>query len=224
VNLVAQVARARIVPLAGFLLIPLLWAAPEVKAAEDALDESHALCWRGHPLPECRSFLITEFGLLARLDDYPYQRGASRVAVTFDAGWMKNISERDAVGLSGQVLTSDPTQRIGVRGRYRRWLSRNTSVDLTPGVFVSGEDNLIDYDPPGFVMGAAFNAGDLISVTVETEYARYKDYGDVLPQIPTTHSDVTWRAGAKLGSGLGVLGAAALVGLFLYIGLSGGFD
>jgi hypothetical protein len=224
VSFIGRIARARIGRLRGLLLLTLLSAATEVGAAEDPSHKSHALCWRGHPAPECRSFLITEFGLLARLDDYPYQSGASRLAITFDAGWMKNISERDAVGLSGQVLTSDPTQRIGVRGRYRRWLSRSTSVDLTPGVFVSGEDNLIDYDPPGFVMGASFNAGDLVSVTVETEYARYKDYGDVLPQIPTTHSDVTWRAGAKLGSGLGVLGAAALVGIFLYIGLSGGFD
>lgn len=190
-----------------------------------AAAEPHALCWRGHPRAECRSFLITEFGVLSRLDEYPFQKGASRIAITFDAGWMKNVSERDAVGVSGHALTSDPMQRIGIRARYRRWLSRSVAFDVTPGVLLSGEDNLIDYDPPGFVLGAALNAGDLAAVTVETEYSRYRDYGSAtIPLTARTRSDVTWRAGAKLGSGLGVLGAAALAGLVLYIGLSGGFD
>jgi len=64
-----------------------------------------------------------------------------------------------------------------------------------------------------------------VSLTVETEYSRFKDYGDAtVPLNPQSRSDVSWRAGAKLGSGLGVLSAAALFGLFLYIGLNGGFE
>ena len=183
----------------------------------------HALCWRGHPAPECRSFLITEFGILGRIDNYPFQSGESRVAFTFDLGWMKNVSDRDAVGFSGYAFASDPSARLGIRGRYRRWLSRNTSVDLSPGVLLSGEDNIIDYDPPGLILGATLNGSDLVSLTVETEYSRFKDYGDG-PFNPKSRSDVSWRAGAKLGSGLGVAGAAALFGLFLYIGLNGGFE
>ena len=34
-----------------------------------------ALTWRGRPLAETRSFMITEFGVLARIDDNPYIGG-----------------------------------------------------------------------------------------------------------------------------------------------------
>ena len=43
----------------------------------------------------------TEFGVLGRIDDYPYIGGDSRIALSFDLGWMKNISESGAVGFSG---------------------------------------------------------------------------------------------------------------------------
>ena len=184
-----------------------------------------ALTWRGRPLAETRSFMITEFGVLARIDDYPYIGGDSRTAISFDLGWMKNISERGAVGFSGYALVSDPTTRLGIRARYRRWLSRKTSIDISPGVLLGGEDSGIEYDPPGFVLGATLNAGDLVALSVDAEYARNLDLvHDTPPFQWEKRTDVAWRAGAKLGSGLGLLGAAGLFGLILAIGLSGGFD
>jgi hypothetical protein len=184
-----------------------------------------SLTWRGRPLAETRSFMITEMGVLARIDDYPYIGGDSRTAFSFDLGWMKNISERGAVGFSGYALVSDPTTRLGIRGRYRRWLSRKTSIDISPGVLLGGEDAAIEYDPPGFVLGATLNAGDLVALTVDAEYARNLDLVHDTPPLEwEKRTDVAWRAGAKLGSGLGLLGAAGLFGLVLYIGLSGGFE
>jgi len=183
------------------------------------------LTWRGRPLAETRSFMITEFGVLSRIDDYPYLGGDSRLAFSFDLGWMKNISEKGAVGLSGYALVSDPVSRLGIRARYRRWLSRKTSIDISPGVLVSGEDSGIEYDPPGFVLGTTLNAGDLVAVTVDAEYARNLDLVHDTPPLQwEKRTDIAWRAGAKLGSGLGLLGAAGLVGLVIAIGLSGGFD
>ncbi|MGE5179747.1 MAG: hypothetical protein ACM3PF_11725 [Bacteroidota bacterium] len=176
----------------------------------------HALTWRGRPLAETPSFMITEFGVLARLDDYPYIGGDSRVAVSFDLGWMKNISEHGAVGFSGYALVSDPTTRLGIRARYRRWLSRKTSIDVSPGVLLGGEDSAIEYDPPGFVLGATVNAGDLVALTVDAEYARNVALVHDTPPLQwAKKTDVAWRAGAKLGSGLGLLGAAGLFGLVL---------
>ena len=183
-----------------------------------------ALTWRGRPLAETKSFLITESALLYRLDDNPYQSGDSPYALSFDLGWMKNVSARDAVGFSGYALASDPT-RLGIRARYRRWLSRSTSVDISPGVLLGGEDNNIEYDPPGFVLGATWNAGDLIAFTVDAEYAKNRDLvHDTLPLVWKDRTDIAWRGGAKLGSGLGVLAAAGLFGLVLAIAASGGFD
>jgi hypothetical protein len=184
-----------------------------------------AVTLRGRPLAETRSFMITELGMLTRIDDYPYPGGDSRIALSFDLGWMKNISERGAVGFSGYALVSDPTTRMGIRGRYRRWLSRKTSIDISPGILLGGEDNAIEYDPPGFVLGATLNAGDLVALIVDAEYARNRDLvHDTPPFQWEKRSDVSWRAGAKFGSGLGLLGAAGLFGLVLSIGLSGGFD
>jgi len=184
-----------------------------------------ALTWRGRPLAETRSFMITEFGVLERIDDYRYLGGDTRIAISFDLGWMKNISERGAVGFSGYALVSDPTTRMGIRGRYRRWLSRKTSIDISPGVLLSGEDSGIEYDPPGFVLGATLNAGDLVALTVDAEYARNLDLVHDTPPLQwEKRTDVAWRAGAKLGSGLGLLGTAGLFGLVLAIGLSGGFE
>jgi hypothetical protein len=183
-----------------------------------------AVTWRGRPLAETRSFMFTEFGVLARIDDYPYLGGDSRIALSFDLGWMKNISKSGAVGFSGYALVS-PTTRLGIRARYRRWLSRKTSIDISPGILLSGEDSGIEYDPPGFVLGATLNSGDLVALTVDAEYARNLDLVHDTPPLQwEERTNVAWRAGAKFGSGLGLLGAAGFIGLVLAIGLSGGFE
>jgi len=205
---------------------------PESNGREESPGENRtslrripALTWRGRPLAETRSFMITEFGVLARIDDYPYIGVDSRMAFSFDLGWMKNISESGAVGFSGYALVSDPTTRMGIRARYRRWLSQRTSIDISPGILLGGEDSGIEYDPPGFVLGATLNAGDLVALTVDAEYARNLDLvHDTPPFQWEKRTDVAWRAGAKFGSGLGLLGAAGLFGFILSIGLSGGFD
>jgi hypothetical protein len=184
----------------------------------------HALCWRGKP--ECGSFIITEMGFLYTIDDYPFAGGGSRLALTFDAGWMKNLSARHAVGFTGYAAVSDDVTRLGIRPRYRRWLSRTSSVEVSPGILLSGEDTAIDYDPPGFIVGATVNHRDLIALTLETEYSRYRVY--VYGEPPVTSyqhtSDWTVRGGAKLGSALGVAGTAALFAFFLYLATSGAFE
>lgn len=185
-----------------------------------------ALTWRGHPYPETKSFLITELGVMYRLDRYPYQLSTSRLAVTFDLGWMKNLGTRHALGFSGYAMPADQTTRLGIRGRYRRWLSRSTSIDVSPGIILGGEDSAIEYDPPGFVLGGTLNAGDLIAVMVDAELARNWTFAEQDPPFTTrvTKTDVTWRAGAKLGSGLGLVGSVAIVGLVIAVLVSGGAE
>jgi hypothetical protein len=199
---------------AGLLLV-LLVSFPLQAAAEDK--PGHTLCWRGKP--ECGSFVVTEMGVLYRLDDYPFQGDPSRIVLTFDVGWMKNLSQRNAVGVTGSAIVGDAT-RLGIRPRYRRWLSKGTSLDVSPGILLSGEDPGIDYVAPGFVLGASLNEGDLVALTLETEYARYREY-----QYPSLsyqdRSDWTLRGGAKLGSGLGLAGGAAFVALIVVVIASG---
>jgi len=217
--------------LTAVLTASLLAVTPPDASAQDKPDHAapaqdkpgHGLCWRGKP--ECGSFVITEMGALYRLDDYPFQGDPSRIYLTFDAGFMKNLSKRHAVGLTGYALAGGDISRLGIRPRYRRWLSHNSSVDISPGILVSGEDPAFDYDAPGFVFGASLNEGDLVALTLETEYARYREYGDP-PNVSQyqSRSDWTIRGGAKLGSALGLAGTAALFALFIYVASTGAFD
>jgi hypothetical protein len=173
----------------------------------------HALCWRGKP--ECGSFVVTELGVLYRMDEYDFPGMDWRVVLTFDLGYMKNLSTKNAVGVTGYGLVNDDITRLGIRPRYRRWISHNSSIDISPGILFSGEDTAIDYDPPGFVLGVTGNMKDLIALTLETEYSRYRDYTST--PGGTGYSDWTIRGGAKLGSGLGLAGAAAFFGLLILV-------
>ena len=139
---------------------------------------------------------------------------------------MKNVSTRSAVGFSGYAMPSDETTRLGIRGRYRRWLSRRLSLDVSPGVILGGEDAALNYDAPGYVLGATLNAGDLIAVMVDAEVARSWTFAEEDPPFLTreTHTDVTWRAGAKIGSGLGLAASVGLIALVIVALSSGSFE
>lgn len=193
---------------------------PETHAPEKP---AHALCWRGKPLAECRSFLITEMGLLVQMNRNTSNLYAESVVLTFDLGWMKNVKPREAIGFSGYALAGD-VSRLGIRGRYRRWLTRHTAIDVSPGILLSGENTVTNFQAPGFVLGTTANLGDLIALTLEAEWSQYRDYGSGLTTTYGTGSDVTWRGGAKLGSALGVAGTAALFALVFYLASTGAFE
>jgi hypothetical protein len=160
--------------------------------------------------------------VLGRIDEDPFLSGESSLHLSFDLGWMKNISQRDAVGFTGYALAGENTSRVGVRGRYRRWFSRNTSLDIAPGVLLKGDSDITSfYDPPGFVVGASFQRGGLPAVTLEVEHMRFLEYvpGGGLPLVFRTRSALTWRAGAKLGAAPGVAAIAlwAAVGTLIVV-------
>jgi hypothetical protein len=210
------------------ILALLLFAATAAAESGAAPDHTHALCWRGKPLPECRSFLITELGVLYRLDSDPISPGVSRLHFSFDLGWMKNVSDHAAVGATAYGLAGTEHARTGIRGRYRHWLSRESSLDFAPGVLLGGgEDSGLKFQSPGFVGAIILNQGDWVAVTVEGEYSRFRSYGYVGSGIASQKSsDMTWRAGAKLGSAPGTIGAILLVGAAIVIvaTFEGSFD
>lgn len=208
----------------GFLLLAsLVPASVQAEAAPAPEKRAHSLCWRGKPLAGCRSFLITEMGLLLQLNDTRSNQYGETVVLSFELGWMKNVAPREAIGFTGYATAGD-ISRLGLRGRYRRWLSRHTAIDVSPGILLSGENTASDFQAPGFVLGATANLGDLIALTLEAEWSQYRDYGSGLTTTYQTGSDVTFRGGAKLGSALGVAGTAALFALILYAASIGAFD
>ncbi len=92
----------------------------------------HEFCFRGRPGAFCKEFAITE---LAYGRSAPTQLVDPNV-VTWDLGAMRNVGPRSAVGGSIQFTTRFS---VGLKARYRRWLSKDVSLDIAPGVTVYEE-------------------------------------------------------------------------------------
>jgi hypothetical protein len=183
----------------GSLLLVSMIPAPVGAEPTSDTSPSHALSWRGHPYPECRFFLVSEVGMSHALGNTPTRGGSGVIAA--DLGLMKNISERAAVGGTVHARLGEDYARAGVRARYRRWLGRSTSLDLSPGIIVVEKDDYsYDYVPPGFVAGAAWNLRDLFALSLEAEYSRYSLVEYVGSEIHRSHpSEVIWRVGWRTG-------------------------
>ena len=87
--------------------------------------------WKAEPLPKCKSFLITEFGL-------GYTAGYN-FYLSGDLGLMVNKNEHSARGLilsyrASSVAHYGIVSRIGLKPRFRRWLGQKSSLDLSPGL------------------------------------------------------------------------------------------
>src|SRR5437764_874817 len=80
-------------------------------------------CYRGRPLPPCRSFWITEFGLLGRLNALPEPRTTVDPFFRWEVGGMQNRNERTAFGATIVIEADDLGSRYGITPRYRRWLA-----------------------------------------------------------------------------------------------------
>ena len=204
----------------AFLILSLMAGDPAMAAVE----KEHAVCWRGRPSPECHGFILTDFGLQWRLDDDPTAVGADPYHVSLDVGYAHNTSARDAFGGTIYLGAGTDHARVGVRGRYRRWLSRDVSVDVAPGILVIGSEDVgWDYQAPGFMVTAGVGWKDLVGLTVEAEHSRYEDLVPA-PGQPVKVSDTAWRAGLKLGRAPGVIGTLAIVGLFVAVVATGAAD
>ncbi|MDO9069553.1 MAG: hypothetical protein Q7W05_14015 [Deltaproteobacteria bacterium] len=180
-------------------------------------------CFRGRPLPECSSFAVFETGYSLRLngpaDEKHYFNG--------DFGWMWNRGGNRALGgaffvgaLSGPALHF----HVGVRPRLRRWLSARSSLDVSLGPFIAPvtiEPTPAQYADPdfsdrsdtrlGWSAQVGYNHADNISYVVQVEALSAR-------QASTPQPDVSFYAGARLGSGVGVV-ALAVSGVIL--GLAG---
>jgi hypothetical protein len=162
--------------------------------------EPAGLCFRGRPLPRCRSFLVTELGFRHMLNARDSVRPNG---FTLDVGWMTNRSESLALGatafvaLDGGRYGHDVQFSVGLKPRLRHWLSDRLSVDASAGVaFPIGEGS----GSPGITGDVGLNFGDLFQLTGGLEI--------LSPALGG--SDVAWYFGMKGGSHVGVVATLAL--------------
>ena len=89
------------------------------------------VCWRPQPESHCRSYVVTELEL-----DRPFRSPDGRLGARY--GWalgaMMNRGPSDAVGVIASYADGAfRTTPFRVEGRYRRWLTGSTGLDLALG-------------------------------------------------------------------------------------------
>lgn len=118
--------------------------------------------------------------------------------LTFQAGALANVAAHSAVGgvIVAGVFQNDV--RLGVRGRYRHWVTDRLTIDVAPGVLLYNET--FTTDSPGFTAELAVGYADWIALTAQL---------DVVPLEFGT--DTRAYFGAKIGSYPGAVAAGAAV-------------
>lgn len=157
-------------------------------------------CFRGQPLPKCKSFWLTEFGVNFLLDRHPGSNDGEGY-YTWELGGMTNLNQRSALGSTLFLGTSDVdgTPRMGLKPRLRYWLNSTISLDFSPGILLSGER----IEPPGFTGHIGLNIGDWVALTSHLEVAQTHLtaiwHGMVEEEVPA-ETEITWYGGVKFGS------------------------
>ncbi len=99
----------------------------------------NVVCWRGAPRPSCLGFFLVEMqGVMPLAQSEQGQPDASlrtfESRLEWNLGYMANVSQKWAIGGSVTVGTGASDVLAGVRGRVRRWLGPEHSVELEVGV------------------------------------------------------------------------------------------
>ena len=122
------------------------------------------VCFRPRSLAACKSFVLTEFAIGATFFAPPPRR--SDVYYSGEFGWMTNVTARSAIGGAIQYgIDEDSDYRIGVKPRYRRWLTDATSIDVAAGLLLLGDGLTF----PGFTGHVAVNFTRIVGVGIQIE-------------------------------------------------------
>jgi len=159
-----------------------------------AFAQGRPLCFRGQPAPACRSFILTETGanvLLAPQQDYRTEK------VQIEFGLMRNHGPRSALGATIFAVTNlDDETYVGVKPRYRRWLSPTVGLDVSAGPRLDSQTGKF-----GGVAQVGVSFADWLSLTTQLDVGTPRYAG---------LSAVNWHIGVRLGSYPGVIGMVAV--------------
>ena len=173
--------------------------------AQDSTSSSPRGCWRGRPAPACDMFLLTElnfFGTVVNatgkysstfmIDSTPrtfqYEEHPAQWKFSSEVGGMVNRGKKTAFGGTVLLDASPNGLNIGLKARYRRWLtSDGVALDVGAGFRTTRDDVPNDYSdtygygwPPaaprnsiGFTGDVAINARDYVAVVTRLDVGRY---------------------------------------------------
>lgn len=132
-------------PLRVLALVAALLPAATAQGQVQQPRPERAFCREGRPAESCGSFLVAEGGAHLLLGGSRYtrneynDRGTTRSPhlaghLNWELGVMVNRGPAHAVGATVLVGGDPNGLRVGVKGRYRRWIGRHAALDLGAGV------------------------------------------------------------------------------------------
>lgn len=168
-----------LVALMPLLVLPAV-AGAQVPGGAGPERPEGGFCFRAAPLPECRSFVVSEVALGRRLFGTGAPEGQlldqmMEWRAVIELGAMVNRDERSALGGSGVLRLGDEVLIWGLRGRYRRWLSNGDAWEVSAAALsVSGSNpgpegstgsvQWASYDGLGGEVGASWSPAGWIAV------------------------------------------------------------
>ena len=162
-------------------------------------------CFSGRPAAFCEMFAVTEFGYARSSDNQPETPfGEPHIephVFMWELGLMRNTDSRSALG--GSVLLTSRFS-VGLKARYRRWLWREVSVEVSPGFIV--HDSREFARVPAFTGHLLLNLGDVLSVGGMIETSRFG--ANIAAGRPPTSITKPFLL-ARLGSYPGLVGVVA---------------
>ena len=205
--------------LATALAAPGLSAQAPAAARDSAAPvRTDPFCWRGRPLPRCRSFALFELGLYGRLATTRFRetyaipgsgpQGREEEAFSSQFGWsagaMRNLDATTAVGGALVLAFGDAGNTVAGTVRLRRWTGRGTSLELAGGPGAAQVPLPVGSGGigwrPALLGEARANAADLAALSVR---------GVVVPRASGRQQAAVF-AGASTGSGLAAIGTVGL--------------
>jgi len=178
---------------------------------------------RGGPKSVCEWFTITELGLSLRINPNRNSLVPQNENLNLELGLMKNLNHRYAIGGTFYGATFQDGGGLGIKPRFRWWLTPKLSLDVSPGILFYSQTQSYPGKVPGFTGHMGLNIGDFFALTGQLEAIRY-DYSYLSASnsgpdflITNKGTDVAWYGGAKLGAYPGVIASIVLLGLAIAI-------
>ncbi len=199
----------------------LLGVSSPVQGQGGASQAGRFVCFRIHPLPECRSYWIVEvqgvFPVASSAQGYRYVVGDPENQrdvfednnLEINLGYMLNATPSVSLGAALAVGSGSGGVPDGARARLRWWATRVASVEIEAGMVRTNLGSWIGSPVTGPSAGARLNYRDIGSVLVRFDRIR----------IP---ADELWSGGAASGISVGASassGGALVTGALIGLGL-----
>jgi hypothetical protein len=170
-----------------------------------------SLCFRGAPQARCEKFLLTEFGVGIGPTSSDRRPPANAV---WEVGAMRNYQPARAAGGTIFIVYDDDSRLLlGIKPRFRQWVSSRTSLDVAPGIVLahlSGGGTQLRM--PGFSGHVALTTGDLLSLFAQVEALHIPGTPESNPDLVGTRSMVF--LGVRTGSYPGVVTGSVAAAVF----------